>query len=1214
VPADQPTEREPVTGAAEPAPGTTAIGAIWDVAVLVAMLLALVAAGIYSYDRDRARALREAMVDQLAARAAAELSQRLSALDAALRALGRDPDVLAAVRARDRPRLIEVATPLYRRLLTEQGVTHLFFYDVERTVMLRAHDPQRAFDRVSRRTLLAAEHGATKIAGIEPGAADEPVLRLVEPLFLDGRRIGYVEVGMALAAVLPELKARMDSDLLITVSRDRVDREQWERLRARNGLPVAWDELPGAVVLASTLEAMPDAMRAALSQPAGVPGARELTPAWLLVPVRLDSVRPGLDGMLYVLRGTSDAESAAYRKVLLAGMLLAAALFVAGTVLLLRHLRRDAAEHGRTVAARRRLEREVSERRHAQWRLSALSSGWYWEQDAALRYTEVSAGVARDAGIPAEHFLGRGDREVPGIEMPERFWDEHRATLAARRPFRAVELRVVGVDGIRRYVSVSGEPVYDARGRFRGYRGTGRSVTEQRAAEARLGMQREITALLAAAGPVHQTIEQVMRVVCDRLEFHCGDRRVLDAERGLLVREESVDDGSEALREFVRSTAGYTSEPGTTRAGPLSRAWSERAVVWIEDIEAATGFRRAPLALAAGLRSAVAFPVLSRGEPIAVFEFYSRLRQPEDAAAGAILESVGRQIGQFIERKCAEAALHLAGQAIESASESIVITDARGRVVDVNPAFIRSSGYSRAEVIGRRPRMLRAGRDGYARLREMARALRRDGRWQGEVWSRRRNGEVYPEWMSVVAVRDEGGRPTHYVAMSIDISERKAAEERLRKLANFDVLTDLPNRGVLEQQLERALAQAARNGRSLAVLFVDLDRFKFVNDSLGHEAGDRVLVETARRLRQCLRASDPVFRLGGDEFVVLLEETGDPGAVRTVAAKILSALSEPYRLDAQEFHLSASVGIANYPEDAGDRAGLLRCADLAMYRAKELGKNNYQFYSAQLNAQSVERMMLESALRHALERGEFDLAWQARVGIGDGRITGVEALLRWRHPELGVVSPGQFVPLAEETGLIVPIGDWAIEAACRQARRWLDAGLPPVRVAVNLSARQFEHETLVQTVGRLLDEYRLPPGTLELEITESLVMHNPEQAVRLLDELRRLGVSLSIDDFGTGYSSLAQLKRFPVDTLKIDRSFVQDLPDDAAITSAVVAMARSLRLRTVAEGVETPEQLEFLRRLGCDEIQGYLFSRPIPAEEFARLLERNREDAHRPAG
>jgi diguanylate cyclase (GGDEF)-like protein/PAS domain S-box-containing protein len=435
---------------------------------------------------------------------------------------------------------------------------------------------------------------------------------------------------------------------------------------------------------------------------------------------------------------------------------------------------------------------------------------------------------------------------------------------------------------------------------------------------------------------------------------------------------------------------------------------------------------------------------------------------------------------------------------------------------------------------------------------------------------------------------------------------RRQAEERVHHLAHYDELTGLPNRSMFNQRLSHALIQARRNDKPLAILFIDLDRFKNINDTLGHEAGDRVLKEVAQRLLGCLREGDTVGRLGGDEFVVLIEELPEPMHVAAVAQKILAAVVKPFILGAQEFNITASIGISTYPDDSEDMQALLKNADISMYRAKEQGKNNYQFYSALMNIHTVERLALESGLRRALERNEFLLHYQPKVDIGSGRITGMEALLRWRRPGQELIPPERFIALAEETGLIVPIGEWVLKTACARNQSWREQGLPPLRMAVNLSGRQFAHENLLQGVARVLNETGLDPAALEFEITESMVMHDPERAVKLLSRLKDMGIYLSIDDFGTGYSSLGYLKRFPLDSVKIDRSFIRDIPgdaDDAAITRAIIAMAHSLRLKVIAEGVETEEQLRFLRDLGCDEMQGYYFSKPLAEDEFLRLLQ-----------
>jgi diguanylate cyclase (GGDEF)-like protein/PAS domain S-box-containing protein len=434
---------------------------------------------------------------------------------------------------------------------------------------------------------------------------------------------------------------------------------------------------------------------------------------------------------------------------------------------------------------------------------------------------------------------------------------------------------------------------------------------------------------------------------------------------------------------------------------------------------------------------------------------------------------------------------------------------------------------------------------------------------------------------------------------------RKQAEEAVRFVATHDALTKLPNRVMFGQRLEHALGQAMRHNRRLAVLFIDLDRFKVINDTMGHDVGDSVLREITRRLTDSLRASDTVARLGGDEFVVLLEELADPMYVTAVAQKLTSAIAQPVTLAGREYHVTASIGASTYPDDSADAQALLKNADIAMYRAKESGRNTFQFYSAQLNLHTVERLTLESGLRRALERDELLLQFQPQVELRSGRITGVEALVRWRHPEHGLIAPARFIAIAEETGLIVPIGNWVLQTACDAYRDWRRRGLPPLRISVNLSARQFMQDSLVRDIRSLLGGGGFDAGSLELEITESMVMRDPERVVALLRELRQTGVHVAIDDFGTGHSSLAYLKRFPVDTLKIDHSFIAGIPHDlgdAAITQAVIVMAHSLGMKVIAEGVETRAQRDFLAAQGCDEYQGFFFSEPLSAEETQALL------------
>lgn len=470
------------------------------------------------------------------------------------------------------------------------------------------------------------------------------------------------------------------------------------------------------------------------------------------------------------------------------------------------------------------------------------------------------------------------------------------------------------------------------------------------------------------------------------------------------------------------------------------------------------------------------------------------------------------------------------------------------------------------------------------------------------------NGLPFYISMSGEPVFGSEGEFTGYRGVSRDISEQRVAEERILYLATHDGLTGLPNRVMFSQMLNLGIPVAKRYKRNFAVLFVDLDRFKFINDTLGHDAGDKLLQEVTGRFKSALRASDVIARLGGDEFVVLIQELTDAHQASTVARKLLAAAMMPVAVMGQECRVTASIGIAMFPDDGEDEQTLMKNADIAMYFAKEEGKNNFQFFSKEIKAHSLERMALEINLRYALERQEFSVHYQAKVDLNSGRINGVEALLRWQSPTLGSVSPMQFIPVAEDTGMIVSIGKWVLQTACAQNVEWQRQGLPPICMAVNLSVRQFADEHLLRDIKAVLESTGMAPHLLELEITEGMVVHHPEQAVALLTAIKKLGVRLAIDDFGTGYSSLGQLKNFPIDTLKVDRSFIRDLATnvgDKAITEAIIAMGKTLSLTVVAEGVETIEQEAFLREHACDEMQGYYFSRPIAAEAFAELLRKN---------
>jgi len=578
----------------------------------------------------------------------------------------------------------------------------------------------------------------------------------------------------------------------------------------------------------------------------------------------------------------------------------------------------------------------------------------------------------------------------------------------------------------------------------------------------------------------------------------------------------------------------------------------------------------------------------------------------ERSASGEALRMTG--ISRDVTRQRSnEDHLRQAAAVFEATQEGLLVTDSRGIIVHTNPSFSRITGYQAEDVLGSQPSILKSGRQDASFYRRMWDALQRDGVWSGEIWNRRKSGEVYPQWQHIRAVRNDQGELTHYVAVFSDLSSLKRSQHELDFLAHHDPLTGLPNRLLLRERIEQALARAEREQGGGALLVIDLDHFKHINDSLGHSTGDQLIKAVAERLQDCLDERCSLARLGGDEFAVILESRQQQHA-SSLAQRLLEAMNAPFEVDEQTIYMSVSLGVSLFPEDARNVDHLMQHADAALFQAKASGRSLYAFYTPELTARARSHVQVEAALRHALDHDELRIYYQPVHDLASGRMVGVESLVRWQHPQRGLVPPSEFIPVAEESGLITALDAWMLDQACRQMRAWLDAGITLDFIAVNVSSRLFSRGGLEERVALALEQSGLAPHHLELEITESAVMQNFDQALELLCQLRLLGVHLAIDDFGTGYSSLMRLKRMPVHKLKIDQGFVAGLPDDAedaAIACAVVALGQSMGLQVVAEGIERPDQAAFLLTHACDFGQGYWYGRPQPAQALLEKLPRN---------
>ncbi len=875
---------------------------------------------------------------------------------------------------------------------------------------------------------------------------------------------------------------------------------------------------------------------------------------------------------------------------------------------------------GRDVSEQKRAERALRESEERFRSLTQLSSDWYWEQDAELKFTFVSSAIDAISGIHQSERLGKRRWEIPGLIFDPAMLAQHKNTLAGRKPFRDFTYTRQMPDGQLRHISVAGTPLFDAGGKFSGYRGIGREVTAEVIAEQRMGRLRDFYAALSKVNDaiIHSSDEQrLFNEVCSIAVTygHAIFARIcmIDPRTGMV---ENVAIAGNHQGYGARSSISIDPERPEGQ-GPTAIALRTNTPDVSNDIEADSRnlFWR-PAMMATGARSYVVFPLARGGRVVGSLHIYAAEKNWFGDDLVALITELAANISFALdnfareeERKNAALALRASEQRFrdvaDAAGEFVWENDLDGLFTYVSPRAVDYTGYTAEELVGHTAVEFMPPGEGERIRQWLAENTKPDRSFRSmEHKFMSKSGEILWMQVSAVSIWDENGQPLGQRGTTRDISELKRSEERISYLATRDPLTELPNRLLFNDRLEQGILTARRKLDKLGVLFLDLDRFKNINDSLGHHIGDLLLKEVAARMASCIRKGDTLSRLGGDEFVVTLEGLAHAEDAAQVALKIITALRRPLAVGGHTLNTSCSIGISIFPDDAEDSRELMKNADTAMYHAKEQGRNNFQFFSPEMNLRAVERQRLETELRLALDQEQFVLHYQPQADIRSGKLVGMEALIRWRHPQRGLVPPNSFIPVAEESGLIGPIGQWALRTACGQIQRWQAAGLPIVKIAVNISARQFnEPRDFADDVTRLLNNIGLDPRYLELEMTESMLLKNIDENVAVLRKLGVLGTSLAVDDFGTGYSSLAYLKQLPIDTLKIDRTFVRDIEsdaDDAAIIRAIIAMAHSLDLRVTAEGVETQGQLAALRKLRCDQFQGYFLSPAVPADEFAR--------------
>ena len=867
------------------------------------------------------------------------------------------------------------------------------------------------------------------------------------------------------------------------------------------------------------------------------------------------------------------------------------------------------------ISRRKAMERSLVDERNLLLSLIDNIPDYIFCKNTAGEYLLCNKITANYFNQPVANIIGHTDFELVDPTMAQFFRQQDVAALAQDEVCVNEEL-ITLPDGNQVVLETLKTPLKDSDGKLLGLIGIGRDITQRKAHEEKISRLSNFYASLSKINHaiIHVNNEKdlfatVCSITANLQQVNMVWIGLPDACSQLVVPVAVAGINPDYLTHLVVSVDADRPEG----QGPTGLAYREKRIVTVNDFQAdpSTAPWHDNTERQFGWGSSCSIPVLRNQSPYAVLNVYSKEKNIFDEEVLKLMTELSLDLSFALDfyaheaaRRVAEEKLELSAKVFSQSREAIIITDKENNIISVNRAFTDVTGYEEKEVFGKNPKLLASGRQDKDFYRELWETLLKNNSWQGELWNRRIDGTVYPEWLSISVVRDEADDIVNHIAIFTDITQHKALEQQLEHLAHYDALTHLPNRLLLNSRVNYEIIVAERHKNTFALLFIDLDHFKNINDSLGHSIGDQVLIEVGQRLLACVREEDTVARLGGDEFNILLVDSTMKGAV-IVANKIITSLAAPIFYQTYQLNITPSIGISLYPENGDSYETLSKNADNALYQAKKLGRNRYQFFTPSMQQQSRRRLDLEIELRQAIARNELMVYFQPQVNTETRQIIGAEALLRWQHPVWGMVSPAEFIPVAEDCGLILTIGDWVLKQAVIQARQWHDAGFP-LTIAVNLSLAQFRANTLMETVEKTLAHYHLPPQFLELELTESIAMQTAERAIEITQQLTQLGIKLSIDDFGTGYSSLNYLQRFSLDKLKIDQSFTWNMignKDSENIVDAIISLAKSLNLKTIAEGVETQQQLEMFKEKNCDEIQGYYFSKPVPADEFNVLLE-----------